>query len=213
MAIGAPYTILQDGATNRNSGTPTAATTNLAPGGSLIVCAISGNALSSLIDSAGNNYTKAIASNTNFDIEIWYCSNCLFLATGGTFTATGSGGSQYSLNVAAVVGGANGGFNASGANHVTGTSITVTSGTTDRVEEIAFAAINGLGGGTYTEDSNWTELASNPEATNPLAYRKLSAIGTTTWSPSWTNSLPVDGVIATFRATLAPLGGFAASEW
>jgi hypothetical protein len=208
MAIGTPTLVAALGNANVNSGVATGATTGDAPAGSLIVVAISANPVSTLIDSAANTYTKAVMSQVHFDIEIWFCPNVKHLAVGGTFTATTGDLGQYSLNVAGVVSGANGGFDASGTNSSTGavSTLTTTSGTTHFLTSIAFGAINGLGAAnTYTEDINWTQLAPSPQTTNPLAWRQLSSIGTTSWTPSWASTATVDGAIATFKATDALL--------
>ena len=209
-SIGTPVNILQDGATNRNSGAVTGATIALSPAGNLIVCSISavgfsnGTHIQTLTDSASppNNYQLATASHVYYDAEIWYCSGANALPSGGTFTATTSTGGQYSLNVAATISGANGGFDAFGTNTGNGvTTITVTSGTTSTATEIAFATTNGLNAGTYTEAAGWTELSTLPDQTNPLAYKQLSGIGTAAWTPSFTPSSQVDAIIATFQIT------------
>jgi hypothetical protein len=204
MAI--PLAILQDGAANRNSGAPTGPTTVLAPANSLVVVAIGGvgGTINSLADSALNHYALKVRSNNHFDVELWWCANINALPIGGTFTAVTNGGGQYSLNIAAAVAGFNGGADASGLTNVNATTMTVTSSATTVANGMAFAAQNGLGGGTYTEDSNWTQLATNAELTNGLAYRQLGTIGTTSWSPSWTPSGGMDGVIATFAPTPPP---------
>jgi hypothetical protein len=208
MTIGTPVKVLEDGTVNHNNNTVSSATTGDAPAGSLIVVSISAPGtpgvthITALTDSAGNTYALATSSFSNFDIELWYKLNAIHLPIGGTFTATTSAAGQYSINAAGAVAGANGGFDASGVNHVTSTTMTVTTSSTVVQYSIAFAAINGMGvSGTYTEDSNWTGLIADPAVNNPLAYRKLSSKGTTAWTPAWTPSTAVDGAVATFKMT------------
>lgn len=195
--------ISQDGATNRNSGTASGATTVDSPAGNLIVCAVSGvgSTIASMTDSASNTYVKAVSSNTNFDIEIWYKSSAAHLPVGGTMTpVVTNNADQYSLNVCATYHTTNGTVDKTATAHSTGAVTTLSvgpTGTTSNANEMAFAAMNGVASGSWTEASGWTELATNPTSTNPLAYQFKASTGTLTWAPTFPSST-VDGVIAVF---------------
>jgi hypothetical protein len=209
-----PFLVVQDGTVNVTSGVATAPSATVAsvPIGSRVVLALSGvgTTINMVTDSAGNSYSLVLRSNTNFDIEIWSAANIAnaLTANSDTFTATTAAGgvSQYSLNAGAAIKGYNGAVDVTGSAHSAGNVLTLTvpaSGATTNSPDMAFAAINGLGGTGYVEDPNWNELVTGSvNANNPLAWRWLPTVGVTpSWMPTLntTGGSTVDGVLVTFK--------------
>lgn len=223
MAIGIPNLLMGPDSANRNSGSASGATSSDGPIGSLIVVCISAKSsgtISTLTDSGGNSYSLAVAVSATgggtTDIELWYSLNTTHdLPSGGTFTATTSGGGQYFVNGAASISGCNGGLdntNTAKPGAVSSFSLTVpSSGSLSVPNEIVMVCFIPSGSaiaGTYTEGAGFTELTGSPVSNNSgcdFAYNIVSSIAAVTWSPSWTvNSPNISAAVATFEITSVP---------
>jgi len=197
------------------SGVATAAVGTDCPAGNLVVVPIvgqSGGSIKTLVDSAGNVYSRAIQQLGAHDCELWYVNNCLHLPAAGTFTATTVAGGNYLPLGAVYVRNAGGLDQTAGLSVTAATTFTLTTGAING-SEIAFAVCNDDGFTTFTEDVTWTQLLGSPVTNNPamdFAWKFVSSAAS--WNPSWTAAQHVDGLIATFQATGFDVAGHTWSE-
>lgn len=217
MAIGTPVSQGTHAyASGALSGSSTMTVTTLAniAAGSLIVVA-TGNfdsslrSISSVSDSAGNSYVNATTSaNGNNKSEIWYKANCAALSSGGTITITfsssfsaGGGGTACAASVTGVttVGPLD---QVAQNNSASATSITTTTGTLSRANEICFAASydNDSAGVTYTEASGFSSINSDiaSGARLALSYETVAATTAISYTPTFSSAGAIVQPVATF---------------
>lgn len=206
-AIGTPTPITSTTLSSTASGSSITTTVD-APVGSLIIVAILSpqSTVTNVTDSAGNSYSKAIASTTTTGYStssIWYCNNSsIDLPSGGTITVTLSSGNYYA--VAAKTSGAIGGLDLTNTTLVNSTSLSLSTGTLNQSTEVVFGMISNFEGSTsFVESANFTTLVTAYDQANllDLAYDVVSATTSVTYAPSWTGTVHVSGVIASFCAT------------
>jgi hypothetical protein len=210
--IGTPATILWVPDGLYASGSPaTSPATNGATSGNLIIAVVgsdvsAGDYVRAFTDSAGNTYALAghsAGGTSYFNVSIFYCVNNPNPIVAGTttFTATtNAGGNTYGMSVWSVSG-CNGGLDISVPSTVNGTSLSTSTGTLSVINEIVIAAIetSGVISG-FVEDTKFTR----PNATGSyfnVSYDIVSSTNSVSYAPSWTGSLFVGAVLASFKIT------------
>jgi len=223
MTTGVPVAICAvSNGISSGSASPTTSTV-LAPAGTMVLVALNtgtlNEAVSSLVDSQGNNYTlvqpSTSAGSTN------NCFGWIIVPTslpiGTSWTAVIGGASSWNLKSVWYTPGVVGVDKAiTSVVSVAGTSASVSSGTLTYRYEVGFAYIyftgNGAGGGTVTESPGFTNLVFNtPSAFNDIAYIDQSASTTQfTYAPTWTTSSTYTVILLTFQvlSKLTPANAF-----
>jgi hypothetical protein len=185
-----------------NAGVDQGATSTYTPGvaftaGNTILMAFTSyapNGLATSMTVGGNAGTRDESNSFGTDqhFEIWRVSN---LPSAGDAVINWSGGGNYVLRgILEVSGLENSGVvdqNPSPAGG-TGTSPSITSGTTTQADELVFAVVQNVGSSdvTFTQPGSYTSVANNgnwtTDASGAIAYRIISATGaqTATWTSS-----------------------------
>jgi hypothetical protein len=206
---------------NLTSGNPQTTTAD-APIGSLIVVLIaawnsSNGTVSSVTDSAGNTYTLAAQGAATVGIPypsaIYFSSNTPNdLPNGGTITVTNSGAVNQSYG-AWSVSGCNGGLDTHTTGNASGvTSSSLSTGALAQANEIVFGTTSTAGSlSGLANSAGFTEIAFAPSG-NAMAgaYDVVSSTSSVTYNPSWSGSITVAQVLASFKATAA--GGTATAS-
>jgi hypothetical protein len=200
MTVGTPQVIADFPFTSGGVGT----TTDNCPAGNLIVVVPYPNALGDTItnvtDSAGNTYTKAVATAAGsqyFTCSIWYCTNCLHLPAGGTITISGS---SSSIDFTAYsVANANGGLDVTNSTQkttTTGSSLSLSSGSLAQADTILFAACFPSNAPATPTASGWT-----PYDGAYAYYKTPGSTSSQSFAPSWSGAARAAAVIAAFKGS------------
>ena len=216
VPIGSPATVVAFGSGLVNTSSFTATTSAAITAHNLvIVCVYSNNSntisVSSLSDGT-NSYTlaKAIqnAAYTGTDIEEWYVANASAVSSGATITATMSGSSGVTTGyviLSAQVSGilASGALDKTTSAQGTGSSLTMTTATLTKANEIAIGCSSIMSAETYSGASGFTNLNTGAATSNGSAwldYDKVSATTGVTYAPAWaTSSFRVQAIAATYE--------------
>src|SRR5215472_62927 len=169
---------------------------------------------SSLTDSAGNTYSLAgVASNTSGRTAMFYCSNCLALASSGTITYTKTGLSTNSTQMEALfatdVGAYDSAAFGSNVSNSSGTTITITSGTPAVAGETFFGFTGNSGASsTFTQDAAWSappfDFLASQTPTACGAFRTNAPGAAITYAPTWgTAATSISGIVIGFKPTTA----------
>lgn len=154
-----------------------------------VVCANARTPATTMSDSAGNTYTRAIlVTQTSVRVAIYVSSGAVALASGGTMTVVTSGIGAGEVNMSAIdIHAYRGVAEATGSN--TGASGEPSVSLTTVVPRtIALACIGQVSGlsGVYDGDADWTPLAGIDATTliMAVAYRVKTSAGADTWDPT-----------------------------
>lgn len=203
MAIGTPSVVADFPTTTGGVGV----TTNDCPAGNLIVvlpyCDNLNGTVTSVTDSAGNIYSKAIATTTQagqFTASIWYAANCLHLPAGGTVHIIGVP-TAIDMTVYFVTG-ANGGLDLTNSTVINTnvTTLSLATGTLSQADEIIIGLVAPANSPASPTASGFTQYDGAYGF-----YKIVAATTTQTFTPVWTGAAHASAVIATFKAT-APTG-------
>jgi hypothetical protein len=214
MTIGTPVSV----GSNLTFSSQSLVTTAQIPAGSLITvfvgASISNQSMSGVTISDGiNTYTLAIQNVQTsgvFSAGLWYCSNCITVPLGTTFTASPAAtGPVPFVSGIAYVSGANGGLDKTNSSvSASALGFSLATGSLNNSSEVIFGALStGATFLTYTEGAGFTSLyGTNAQILaggSNFVYDVVSSTSSVAWAPSWTaaTSPSYSGVIASFMAT------------
>ena len=220
MSIGTPtpFVYSNGGGSGVTSGSAVTLNAASVPAGALIVLyvgcfSVTDVAVSTALDSAGNNYHKDVQSTPTAGLytnAIFSCPNCKALTNGSsTITCTVASGTYAVVGV--YVTGANGGLDKS--NQATSTTsvetLSAATGTLSVASEFIFAGINlNSPATTFTESSAFTQIeaSQNWPMTGgwgiDVATDVTSATTSVAYAPSWTPAQGCNSVIASYMASV-----------
>jgi len=161
--------------------------------------------ISTLTDSAGNTYAKAIESAGiagSANGSLWWAIITNPIVSGSTtFSATTSSGQSFAICVM-VAPGYTGGSDKTATNSSNAAGVSVSTGALSTASEIvigAFVPDNFLT--SFAEGSGFTSLDPSSAAAGfgDIAYKIVNATTTVTYAPSWSNATNNTAVIASFK--------------
>jgi len=201
--------------TNAANASFTQSVANGVPAGATIIVAVRESTTTtnptsgSVTDSAGNSYTLSGAIvNTAGRTGIWYCQNCLTIASAGTITYTKTGATTDPTVICAGyitgIGAYDSAVFASSVSNSNVTTLTVTSGTPSVAGEL-FVAFMGVqvSETTITNDLYWASPPFDAAvSTTPCpigGFRLNAGNGALTYVPSWGTTGTCAGAVIGFQ--------------
>ena len=192
---------------NSTFNSSTLVTTASIPAGALIIVFCesqnAGVGTTGVIDAGHNTYSvgqQSVPAANIFSADLFYVSNCAAVPSGTTFTATGTGGGFFFVNVIYYIRGANGGRDI----HVTvngtstgSTSLSLASGVLATNNEIIVTSLTASANITnFNTGAPFTPMAAGAFS----SYVIVASTASVTWHPTWTPGTRYAASMVSFRA-------------
>ena len=218
VPIGTPTVIASFGSGVVNVSSITTTTSAAIVSGDLVIIEVYMNASNAVdvssISDGTNSYSLAVREDnlaqTGNEVEIWYKANATAVGSGATITVDLSGSTGASSGIAIVGAQVSGVLTSSpldqtaGAQGTTAASLTMTTSSLAKANEIAFGIAAIIGPETYDGASGFNNLTSGETSAGNgeawLDYKVVASMTGVTYAPTWaTGSSRVTAAVATFK--------------